>query len=250
MKIYEQIIKAKISGLKSLAVLIDPDDTDLNQVAIILKLSLEAGIDYFFVGGSTNNNNKMDELMYLLKNQSDIPVVIFPGNPDQIHDSGDAFLLLSLISGRNPDLLIGHHVESARALINSSLEIIPTGYMLVDGGKMSAVQYISETEPIQRNDINLVVSTAQAGQLLGMKMIYLEAGSGALLPVPSRMIQSVSENTQIPLLVGGGISSSEIALKAIESGADIIVIGTAFENNPELLPEIAQAVHSLNTLVH
>ena len=248
MNIYKQLLKDKYEDKKRLAILIDPDGTDMSQLERLIKISLDAHVDYFFIGGSLILNNQMDAVVRMLKQQSQIPLVIFPGNPNQIHADAHALLLLSLISGRNPDLLIGKHVESAKKIKESNLEIIPTGYILVDGGSQTAVSYVSNTQAIPRSEENIAISTALAGQLLGLKTIYLEAGSGARYPVPTSMISLVKEAIDIPLIVGGGITNSQQASEIIDAGADMIVVGNAVENKPELIVDLSIAVHSTKIL--
>lgn len=246
MDLYNQIIERKKSSSKTLAVLIDPNGLELRRLEYLMSISLKAKVDYFFVGGSTLKDNQLNPVIEMLNSQSQIPIILFPGSPNQIHNKADAILLLSLISGRNPDLLIGQHVDSSVTLHDSGLEIIPTGYLLIEGGKTSSVQRVSQTTPINSSDIETTIKTALAGQQLGLKLIYLEAGSGASIPVSKDMISAVSDILDIPLIVGGGIRSANQAKDALIAGADIIVVGNAFENNPDLIPEIADAVHSFN----
>ncbi|MGB1121595.1 MAG: geranylgeranylglyceryl/heptaprenylglyceryl phosphate synthase, partial [Saprospiraceae bacterium] len=210
----------------------------------IIRLAESASVDCFFVGGSLVVNNVMNDCIKRIRQVSNIPIIIFPGSTLQINYNADAILFLSLISGRNPDLLIGRHVESAPILHRSKLEVISTGYMLIDGGKPTTATYISNTLPIPRNKSDIALCTALAGELLGMKTIFMDAGSGAELPVPTNMIQTVSSQISIPLIVGGGIRTPEKAAKNVAAGADVIVIGNAIEKEPSLLLELADAVHS------
>ena len=186
-----------------------------------------------------------DTLEYCLSllRRSSIPVILFPGNPLQISSNADALLLLSLISGRNPELLIGHQVLAAPELKRSKLEIIPTGYMLIEGGKLTSVNYMSQTLPIPSDKTDIAVSTAIAGEMLGMKLIYLEAGSGATEPVSVNMIKKVSDNVDLPVIVGGGIRDAKAASERCRAGADIIVVGNGFEDEPSLVFEVSCAVH-------
>lgn len=248
MGLLEIIKKNKLAGKKSLAVLIDPESTDNNKVARLVQLASSVGVDYFFVGGSTAQYNEMDETLGLLQELSEIPTFIFPGNVSQLNNKADALLYLSLISGRNPDLLIGKQVESVPFLRKNSLEVIPTGYLLIDGGNQSSVAYISNTTPIPERHIEVAVNTALAGQYLGMQLIYLEAGSGALNPVCTQMISAVSQALYIPLIVGGGIRNPETAQLALNAGADLIVIGNILEKDPEALIDISIAVHRENPI--
>ncbi|NNK89876.1 MAG: geranylgeranylglyceryl/heptaprenylglyceryl phosphate synthase [Saprospiraceae bacterium] len=247
MYIYNKILESRNKGLKQLAVLIDPDNPDFSNLEKLVEVSIRSKVDYFFVGGSTSHDNQIDKILELLNSQVNIPVVIFPGNDKQIRSNADALLLLSMISGRNPEYLIGQHVQSAEILYHSNIDIIPCGYMLIDGGKMTAVNYVSQTQTIGQDDLKTARNTALAGQFLGLKLIYLEAGSGALNPVNESMINSVSKILDIPLIVGGGINSVDKAISGLRNGADIIVIGNAFEKKPELVKDITGAIQSINS---
>jgi len=241
--IYQLLLEKQQRQQKSLAVLIDPDKTSIAGMEQAVRLSEKAGVDYFFAGSSLLLNDGLEHCIGFLKKSSSIPVILFPGNRFQISKQADALLLLSLISGRNPELLIGQHVQAAAQLKNSGLEIIPTGYMLIDGGKLTSVHYVSQTLPIPADKNDIAVSTALAGEMLGLKAIYLEAGSGAEVPVQSEMISAVRKNISIPLIVGGGICDAEKAFEAGKAGADVIVVGNRFETAPNLIQEIANAVH-------
>jgi putative glycerol-1-phosphate prenyltransferase len=239
---YHTLVHAKANGLKLLAVLVDPDKGN-NDIWTTLALLANANqVDFFLVGGSLMVHQRMEACVSTLKQHSKIPVMLFPGSPAQITPLADGILLLSLISGRNADLLIGQQVQAAAALKQSGLELLPTGYILIDGGAPTTVSYISNTLPIPANKPEIAALTALAGEQLGLKLIYLEAGSGAKQPVSLKTIAAVSHQTTIPLIAGGGIRNAEAAYEACKAGADIIVIGTAFEENPNLLPEIAGAV--------
>jgi len=243
MTIYQHILSQSEAGKKQLAVLIDPDkllNQDVEKIAINAEKS---GVDYFFVGGSLLVNNELDQCIKTLKANSKIPVILFPGNTMQMSWKADAILFLSLISGRNAEMLIGRHVIAAPHLKMSPLEVISCGYMLIESGKSTAVQYMSNTVPIPSDKMDIAICTAMAGEMLGLKLIYLEAGSGAQQSVPLQMIEQVKQNIQIPLIVGGGIRTPEKANEAAAAGADIIVVGTAIENNSGLTGEIADAVH-------
>lgn len=242
--IYQSLQQAKNNQEKLFAVLIDPDKLKMDNVDKIIRLAESASVDCFFMGGSLVVNNLMNDCIKRIRQVSNIPIIIFPGSTLQINYNADAILFLSLISGRNPDLLIGRHVESAPMLHRSKLEVISTGYMLIDGGKPTTATYISNTLPIPRNKSDIALCTALAGELLGMKTIFMDAGSGAELPVPTNMIQTVSSQISIPLIVGGGIRTPEKAAKNVAAGADVIVIGNAIEKEPSLLLELADAVHS------
>ena len=229
---------------KKLAVLIDPDKPSDAQILSMVEKANAADVDFFFVGGSLLVTDSLDHCIKLIKEHSKIPVLIFPGNSLQISKYCDGFLLLSLISGRNPEMLIGRHVIAAPYLKLYGNEIIPTGYMLIDSGKATSVTYMSDTTPIPHDKDDIAVCTALAGEMLGLKLIYLEAGSGAAMPVSSSMISKVRQMVGLPLIVGGGIRTPEMAAEAAKAGADVIVIGTAFEKEPELLNKFAEAIHS------
>ncbi len=241
--VYEQIATCK--DLK-LAVLIDPDKQNKEQLTGLIERAVACKVDLFFIGGSLLIEANFDATIEAIKEQCNIPVIIFPGSNYQLSDKADAVLFLSLISGRNAEYLIGQQVIAAPAVKRMGLEAIPTGYILVDGGRISSTAYITQTIPIPNDKIDLAVATAQAGELLGMKLIYLEAGSGAKHSVTTDMIKAVKSNISIPVIVGGGIRSSEQAEEICKAGADIIVVGNALEETPGLLMEISLAVHGLN----
>ncbi|MBA4850238.1 geranylgeranylglyceryl/heptaprenylglyceryl phosphate synthase [Emticicia sp. BO119] len=245
-QLLDKILQNKQQKKKALAVLLDPDKVETTAFKHFLYNCVENRVDFFFVGGSLITNNIMAGMIEIIKSQSNIPVIIFPGNGLHIEPSADGILLLSLISGRNPDYLIGQHVIAAPILKQSGLEILSTGYILIDSGRQTTVSYISNTTPIPHDKPDIAACTAIAGELLGLKLIYLDGGSGAMYPVAPKMIRRVRENIDAPLIVGGGINSAEKAHDALEAGADIIVIGNAFEKNPTLLPEIAEVLQSFN----
>jgi len=227
---------------KQLAVLIDPDKCSSKQIMHVVKESVKARVDYFLVGGSILYNS-LDECISLIKAESNIPVILFPGNAMQISDKADAILFISLISGRNPEYLIGHHVIAAPYLKRSGLEILPTAYILIENGKKTSVEYMSNTKPLPSDKPDIAVSTAMAGEMLGLKFIYLEAGSGAEISLTTQMISQVKNNINIPLIVGGGIKTPEDIHRIISAGADIIVSGTAMEQDPNLLGSLVNAAH-------
>lgn len=236
-KIYPNLLKAKETKQKLLAILLDPDKIDLANVELLVKKIVQSPATHIFIGGSTIENNILDELILKIRQTSiflgweTLPIVLFPGNPSQISAQADGILFLSLISGRNPDFLIEHQVNAVSSLKQMDLEVISTGYILIESGTQTAVERVSKTKPLNRNNIEYVVQTAQAGEMLGNKLIYLEAGSGAKQAVPMQMIEQVAQNIKIPLIVGGGIVDLKGIQDAYDSGADLVVIGTAFENN-------------------
>jgi phosphoglycerol geranylgeranyltransferase len=244
--IYHHILERRNKHKKSFAVLIDPDKVADGYINTLVDLSLEAGVDYFFVGGSLVVSQNLDECVLAIKKQCDIPVVLFPGSPSQVTRHADALLYLSLISGRNPELLIGQHVISAPMVKNSGLEIMPTGYMVIDGGAPTTVSYISNANPLPADKKEIAMCTAMAGEMLGMKLIYMDAGSGARVPISEKMIQSVSSCIDVPLIVGGGITNPEKAYLNCKAGADIIVIGNAIEKDASLIREMSAAIHSVS----
>jgi len=231
INIYNHILKSKANNEKLLAILLDPDKIVWNNLALLVKKINQSPATHIFIGGSQVENNVIDKLIATIKQNCVLPMVLFPGNPSQISDKADAILFLSLISGRNPDFLIELQVKAAPILKKTQLEIISTGYILIESGAETAVERVSKTKPLDRNNLELVLATAQAGEMLGNKLVYLEAGSGAKQAVPLELIQLVSKNIEIPLLVGGGIIDLQGIQNAYDSGADLVVIGTAFEND-------------------
>jgi len=244
-KLYQHFLKNKQQGQKSFAVLIDPDKVDVDKIDQLVTLATESKVDYFFVGGSLIISNNLDECIQQIKSSCNIPVVLFPGSPAQISKYADALLYLSLVSGRNAELLIGQHVVSAPFVKKSGLEIMPTGYMEIDGGAPTTVSYISNATPIPSDKNEIALCTAMASEMLGMKLIYMDAGSGAKRSITESMISMVSANIEVPLIVGGGIADPEKAYRNCKAGADVIVIGNAIEKDPMLIKEMATAVHSL-----
>src|SRR6478609_6139721 len=231
MTIYKQILQSKEANQKLLAILLDPDKILWDNLEYLIEKINQSPATHIFIGGSHVQNNILDDLIIALKQKINLPIVLFPGNPSQISDQADGILFLSLISGRNSDYLIDHQVDAAPILKKTKLEIISTGYMLIESGGETAVERISKTKPLERTKFDLAIATAQAGEMLGNKLIYLEAGSGAKQAVPLEMIQKVAQNIEIPLIVGGGIINLQGIQKAYEAGADLVVIGTAFEND-------------------
>ena len=238
MGVYNNILSSIDKGKKLLAVLIDPDKTKKENLEFFLRKINSTVATHLFVGGSTVNENVMDDYILEIKKHTKLPIVIFPGDVSQISNEADAILFLSLISGRNPEYLIEKQVQAVSKLKNSELEIIPTGYLLIENGKETAVQRVSQTQPLKRNDVKLIADTAKAGEYLGKKLIYLEAGSGAKHPTPSEIITIVKKTLNIPLIIGGGIRNVQQLEKAFNSGADIVVIGTAFEENEDFYKQL------------
>jgi phosphoglycerol geranylgeranyltransferase len=229
--IYKQIQAAKIANQKLLAILLDPDKIVWERITDLINKINQSPATHVFIGGSLVKSNMLDDLIIRIKQDCVLPIVLFPGHPSQISNHADGILFLSLLSGRNPDYLIEHQVRAAPILKQTQLEIIPTAYLLIESGSETAVERISKTSPLDRNNLDLVLATALAGEMLGNKLIYLEAGSGAEKAVPLEMIELVAQNTNIPLIVGGGIVDLQGIQNAYQSGADLVVIGTAFEND-------------------
>ncbi len=244
--IYQQIVNSSLQGQKQLAVLIDPDKTDEEGVINLANLVKKHGVDFVFVGGSLLTGNFMGTCLKILKELLTIPIVIFPGNTMQVHKQADGILLLSLISGRNPELLIGNHVIAAPQLQQSGLEIIPTGYMLIESGCTTSVAYMSNTTPIPHDKNDIAVCTAMAGEMLGLKLLYADAGSGAKHTISANMVQAIKDHVKIPLIIGGGIGSALSAQKVWEAGADLIVVGNALEKQPGLIEELTDLKNRIN----
>lgn len=248
MNVYSSLVERKQSGRKSFVVLIDPDKVTSSSLSSLVQKANSSGVDYFFVGGSLVVSDHLDECIQQIKKESSIPVILFPGSPSQLSRHADALLYLSLISGRNPELLIGQHVISAPFVKKSGLEIISTGYMVIDGGAPTTVSYISGAAPIPSDKAEIALCTAMAGEMLGQKLIYMDAGSGAKKSITEEMIALVSKNINVPLVIGGGIRDAEKAYLNCKAGADVIVVGNAIEKEPSLLEELAAAVHGVSVL--
>lgn len=236
--IYQNIIRATTGQSRLLALLIDPDKADLETLDTLFAKINASKVTHIFIGGSTDEKEKTTRVVARSKALTKLPIVLFPGDYKQISGAADAILFLSLISGRNPEYLIEQQIKSVPRLKNEDLEIIPTGYILIDGNTPTSVQQISKTAPIAQDNIELIINTALAGQYSGKQLIYLEAGSGAVTPVSTSIIKNVKQTLKIPLIVGGGIRTIEQLEKAYLSGADMVVIGTAFEENQEFLNEL------------
>ncbi|MDO6622321.1 geranylgeranylglyceryl/heptaprenylglyceryl phosphate synthase [Oceanihabitans sp. 1_MG-2023] len=235
---YSTILESISKNKKGLAVLIDPDKTKPEGLSGFMHKLNSSIATHVFIGGSTVEADATESLVLEIKKQTQLPIVLFPGDISQITNHANAILYLSLLSGRNPEYLIGQHIASVSKLKNSNLEIIPTGYLLIESGKETAVQRVTQTQPMPVNNIQAIVDTAKAGELLGMKLIYLEAGSGAIHAVSSSIIKAVKEELKIPVLVGGGIRNKQQLDAAYQAGADMVVIGTAFEEDESFFNEI------------
>lgn len=248
-RIYQSLLQHKVKGQKSFAVLIDPDKVTVEKIDELTALATKARVDYLLVGGSLVVTNRLDEVVQQIKKNCNIPVILFPGSPSQITPYADALLYLSLISGRNAELLIGQHVISAPFVKQSRLEIISTGYMVIDGGAPTTVSYISNAAPIPADKNEIAMCTAMAGEMLGMKLIYMDAGSGAKRPITESMIEKVAQIIEVPLVIGGGITDPEKAYRNCKAGADMIVIGNAIEKDASLIEEMSAAIHSVPTRI-
>jgi putative glycerol-1-phosphate prenyltransferase len=249
--VLERLNILKQQGKKAFAVLIDPDKiTEPNQLNQLIMLSQKHRVDFFLVGGSLLTEDCLNEVVVEIKQKCSTPVVLFPGSNMHINASADALLFLSLISGRNPELLIGQHVVAAPILRKTQLEILPTGYMLVGGGLQTTVAYMSNTAPIPNNKPAIAACTAMAGEMLGLKLMYLDAGSGAPEPINPAVIKMVSRSVSCPIVVGGGIRSVESAARALEAGADMLVVGNGIEKNLDLLAEVSTVVQEYNATLN
>jgi len=240
LNIYDELTYRKENGIKSFAVLIDPDKVTQQSLLNIVQLSNENDVDFFFVGGSLLNKDNITEVVKFIKSNSEIPVILFPSNSSQIVEEANGILFLSLISGRNPDYLIGQQVISAPILAQTNLEVLSTGYMLVDCGSQTTASYISNTNPLPYNKPEIAVATALAGEMIGMKLIYADGGSGADTHISPQMISAISKNIKIPLIVGGGLRNVESVIQAWNSGADLAVVGNFIEKSPEFISELNQ----------
>jgi len=244
--IYQTILNNTSNGIKMFGVLIDPDKQNVKELIEIVKICNNSDVDYFFVGGSIITHGDMQRTTRLIKENSNKPIIIFPGNPDQISDYADAILFLSLISGRNPEFLIGHHVTAAPVINKTSLEVIPTGYLLVDCGTTTTAIYVSDTNPIPFNNAEIAANTALAGEYLGLHLTYIDGGSGAKKCISKEMILKTKEVKRGPLIIGGGIRTPEAAKEIYKAGADIVIVGNGAETNRNLISEIAEMKSVLN----
>jgi phosphoglycerol geranylgeranyltransferase len=236
-KIYTSLCKPG----KKFALLIDPDKYSVQSLIATIYAADELKISAILVGGSLVSD-RIDSTLEIIKKNTNIPVILFPGSLLQLSSKADAILLLSLISGRNPDYLVGNHVLAAPYLKKSGVEVIPTAYILIGEGNSSSVEYISNTKPIPAEKYDLVVATALAGEFMGNKLIYLESGSGASNSVNAELVQLVKSNISIPLIVGGGLKNPQQIIDISKAGADIIVVGNAVENNLEILESLVKAL--------
>jgi phosphoglycerol geranylgeranyltransferase len=237
MTVYQKILSKKKKKEKMLVALLDPDSENLGDLKKKIQLIEKSKIDFILVGGSTSWNNNFERFTEKVKSIASKAVIIFPGSAEQISPSADAILFLSLISGQNPKYLIGEQIKAAPILKEMDIEVIPTGYILLDGGRKTTVEFVSGTRPIPQDDVDKIRDTAYAAQLLGMKMVYLECGSGARYAVKDELIQAVKEYIEIPLVVGGGIKNKKEVENKHKAGADIVVVGNALEKDPTILLE-------------
>ena len=248
-RVYQALAHCRQTGHKALAVLIDPDKVeDMAACRQLVRMSIENQVSFFLVGGSLITRDNFGEVVRMVKEESELPVILFPGSNLHIEPSADAILFLSLISGRNPELLIGQHVVAAPVLKRSGMEVLSTGYILINSGAPTAVSYMSNTVPIPHDKPSVVACTAMAGEMLGLKLIYLEAGSGAERPIDAKTIRLVRKSVSVPLIVGGGINDRYQAQRALEAGADMLVVGNAIERNPPFLAELADLMSSYRVL--
>jgi putative glycerol-1-phosphate prenyltransferase len=229
--LHNQFVSAKKENQKLLAILIDPDKVAIKGISPLAEKINQSPATHVFVGGSSFDGHHLDDIIVALKQQTRLPILLFPGNPSQISGEANGILFLMLLSGRNPDYLVEHQINAVPILEKTQLEIISTGYILIESGSETAVERVSQTKPLSRNNPEYIAQTAKAGALIGNKLIYLEAGSGAVNAVPLDVIKTVSSSITVPLIVGGGIRSKKQIDKAYEAGADMVVIGTAFEND-------------------
>ena len=241
MSILKSIYKKSANNQKQLAFLIDPDKYSGNKLEQTIKQINKTQPDIVMIGGSLVVD-KIDFIILKIKEECQIPVIIYPGSLIQLSTKADGILFISLISGRNPDFLIGNHVVAAPILKQSATEVISTGYMLIEGGTKTSVEYMSNTQPIPSTKNDIAIATAFAGELLGMKLIYMDAGSGAKNPIPLTMIREVKKSITVPLMIGGGLNTPEKVEKACQAGADIVVIGNAVEKDLSLLKEFISIV--------
>ena len=246
MNTFERFLHTKHNRGAGFLLLVDPDKIDTKKLPSFIRSATKSGVDAFLVGGSLMLSNEFDKTIKTIKNNTNVPVVIFPGGVSQVSSEADAILFLLLISGRNPDYLIGNQVNAAPILKQMNLEAISTGYMLIEGGNVTSAEFMSNTKPIPREKSDIAVAHALAAELIGLKMLYLEAGSGAKQSVPEAMIKKVTGYCSLPVIVGGGIRTPEEAKRKVEAGASFVVTGTIVEENSHssLIREFADAIHT------
>lgn len=251
MKIYQHLLNTISEKGAAYLVLLDPDKIGEDRLSAFIKHCTKAGVDAFLIGGSLMMSNNFDSFIDKVKANTNLPAIIFPGSINQVSASADAILYLSVVSGRNPEDLIGKHVLAAPLIKKSGIEPISTGYIIVESGRTTTAQYMSGSLPVPRNKPEIASATALAAEYLGMKLIYLEAGSGAENSVPNEMIKAVSDNCKVPVIVGGGIRTPQSAREKVDSGANIIVTGNFFENenNWDMIRSFAEAVHVKNSIL-
>lgn len=236
-----ELLKLFSGKKKKLALLIDPEKMSVENAVFISRSAQNSNFSFIFIGGSLVSE-LLDKYISAIKNSCSLPVILFPGSVYQVSDKADGILFLSLISGRNPEYLIGQHVIASPILKKTNLKILPAGYILIESGHVTSVEYMSNTKPIPANKIDIITATAIAGEMLGLKLIYLEAGSGAKNKVNSEIIKEVKKNISVPLIVGGGIRNTRQLKDVFKAGADVAVIGTAIENNPSLIKEMGEVI--------
>ncbi len=248
MTTLEKLLHTRKTRGAGYLILIDPDKIDQKKLPSFVRDATEAGADGFLVGGSLLLSNEIDKLVQLIKSNTTLPVIIFPGSLFQISAVADAILFLLLISGRNPEHIIGNQVLAAPKVRQIGLEAIATGYMLVEAGNTTSAEFMSNTKPLPRNKPDIAVAHALAAEIIGLKMLYLDAGSGADAPVPDDMIRKIAGVCTLPMIVGGGIRDPEVARQKVKAGASFVVTGTINEENSHhaLVREFAEAVHSLS----
>ncbi|MBI4428238.1 MAG: geranylgeranylglyceryl/heptaprenylglyceryl phosphate synthase [Ignavibacteriales bacterium] len=246
MKTFEKLMSIKRDRGAGYLILIDPDKIVRDKLPAFVRESTEAGADGFLVGGSLMSTGEFDNVLRMIKSNTTLPVVIFPGSLFQVSSIADAILFLILISGRNPEYLIGHQVIASPIIKNIGLEAISTGYMIIESGKTTSAEFISNTKPIPRDKPDIAVAHALAAEFIGMRFLYLDAGSGADVPIPDELVKKISKASSLPIIIGGGIRTPEDALKKVEAGASFIVTGTIIEENSygRLVREFAETVHS------
>jgi phosphoglycerol geranylgeranyltransferase len=241
MSILGQLEQARQQNKRLFSLLIDPDKIGSNELERLVRTADQASVDMLFIGGSLLVRNTLFDCVQIIKANCNIPVILFPGDNMQVVPNADGILLLSVISGRNAEMLIGKHVVAAPNLKNSGLEIIPTGYMLVDSGRPTTASYMSNTVPLPHDKDDIAACTAMAGEMLGLRTIFMDGGSGALNSVSESMVKRVAEHVSVPIIVGGGLKTPEMAKARFDAGATVVVVGNAIEKDGSLLSEMASA---------